>query len=117
MLVLWCGLQGVRHHRNGIRHPALPHEQVHVAEHHFRIGGTNLDRKLEALLKASRIKKPSQIYQIVSKAAGDEAVFLLYHSQNRVVQERIRNYIQKYIPRHRIVYRFFDVYDLEEQRL
>jgi tRNA nucleotidyltransferase (CCA-adding enzyme) len=55
-------------------------------------------RKLEALLKASRIKKPSQIYQIVSKAAGDEAVFLLYHSQNKVVQERIRNYIQKYIP-------------------
>jgi hypothetical protein len=25
-------------------------------------------------------------------------VFLLYHSQNKVVQERIRNYIQKYIP-------------------
>ena len=55
-------------------------------------------RKLEASLKAARIKKPSQIYQIVSKAAGDEVVFLLYHSQNKVVQERIRNYIQKYIP-------------------
>jgi tRNA nucleotidyltransferase/poly(A) polymerase len=55
-------------------------------------------RKLEGALKAARIKKPSQVYQIVSKAAGDEVVFLLYHSQNKLVQERIRNYIQKYIP-------------------
>ena len=55
-------------------------------------------RKLEGALKATRIKKPSQVYQIVSKAAGDEVVFLLYHSQNKLVQERIRNYIQKYIP-------------------
>ena len=55
-------------------------------------------RKLEAALKAARIKKPSQVYQIVSKAAGDEVVFLLYHSQNKLVQERIRNYIQKYMP-------------------
>jgi tRNA nucleotidyltransferase/poly(A) polymerase len=55
-------------------------------------------RKLEGALKAARIKKPSQVYQIVSKAPGDEVVFLLYHSQNKLVQERIRNYIQKYIP-------------------
>jgi tRNA nucleotidyltransferase (CCA-adding enzyme) len=55
-------------------------------------------RKLETALKAARIKKPSQVYQIVSKAAGDEVVFLLYHSQNKLVQERIRNYIQTYVP-------------------
>jgi tRNA nucleotidyltransferase (CCA-adding enzyme) len=55
-------------------------------------------RKLEQALKAARVKKPSHIYQVLSKAPGDELAFLLYHSQNRVVQERIRNYIQKYIP-------------------
>jgi hypothetical protein len=33
------------------------------------------------------------------------------------LQESMEDYIQKYVPRHRIVYRFFDVYDLEEQRL
>jgi tRNA nucleotidyltransferase/poly(A) polymerase len=55
-------------------------------------------KKLESALKAARIKKPSQVYQLLSKAPGDEAVFLLYRSQNKVVQERIRNYIQKYIP-------------------
>jgi tRNA nucleotidyltransferase/poly(A) polymerase len=55
-------------------------------------------RKLENALKSARLRKPSQVYQVVSKAPGDEVVFLLYHSQNKLVQERIRNYIQKYIP-------------------
>ena len=55
-------------------------------------------RKLEHALKAAKLKKPSQVYQVLSKAAGDEVVFLLYHSQNKLVQERIRNYIQKYLP-------------------
>jgi len=55
-------------------------------------------KKLENALKTARLKKPSQVYQILSKAAGDEVVFLLYHSQNKIVQERIRNYIQKYMP-------------------
>jgi tRNA nucleotidyltransferase (CCA-adding enzyme) len=55
-------------------------------------------KKLETALKSARLKKPSQVYQILSKAAGDEVVFLLYHSPNKQVQERIRNYIQKYVP-------------------
>jgi tRNA nucleotidyltransferase/poly(A) polymerase len=55
-------------------------------------------RKLETGLKSARLKKPSQVYLILSKAPGDEVVFLLYHSQNKLVQERIRNYIQKYMP-------------------
>ena len=33
------------------------------------------------------------------------------------LQEFMENYIQRYVPRHRIVYRWFDVYDLEEQRI
>jgi hypothetical protein len=32
-------------------------------------------------------------------------------------QEYIEDYIQKYVPRNRVVYRWFDAYDLEEQRL
>jgi tRNA nucleotidyltransferase (CCA-adding enzyme) len=55
-------------------------------------------RKLEQALKAPRLKKPSQVYQVLSKAASDEVVFVLYHSQNKLVQERIRNYIQRYVP-------------------
>jgi hypothetical protein len=33
------------------------------------------------------------------------------------LQEYMEDYIPKYIPRHRVVYHWFDVYDLEEKRL
>src|SRR5262249_60585724 len=37
-------------------------------------------KKLESALKSARIRKPSHVYQVVSKAAPDEILFLLYHS-------------------------------------
>jgi tRNA nucleotidyltransferase (CCA-adding enzyme) len=55
-------------------------------------------RKLEGDLKSARLKKPSQVYALLSKAPVDEIVFLLYHSPIRLIQDRIRNYLQKYIP-------------------
>jgi len=55
-------------------------------------------RKLEQALKSARVKKPSHVYQILSGAHPDEMVFLLGNSAQRVVQERIRNYLQKYLP-------------------
>jgi tRNA nucleotidyltransferase/poly(A) polymerase len=55
-------------------------------------------KKLENALKSVRIKKPSQVYQIVSPAAPDEVIFLMYHSSQKPVQERLRNYFQKYLP-------------------
>jgi hypothetical protein len=36
---------------------------------------------------------------------------------SRELQEYMEDYIQRYIPRNRVVYRWFDVYDFEEQRL
>jgi tRNA nucleotidyltransferase (CCA-adding enzyme) len=55
-------------------------------------------KKLEQVLKSARMKLPSQIYQTLVKAPSDELLFLLYRSQQRVVQDRIRNYSQKYYP-------------------
>jgi hypothetical protein len=55
-------------------------------------------KKLENALKSVRIKKPSQVYQIVAPAAPDEVLFLMYHSAQKPVQERLRNYFQKYLP-------------------
>jgi tRNA nucleotidyltransferase (CCA-adding enzyme) len=55
-------------------------------------------RKLEAALKAPRVRKPSHVYQILLGAAPDEVLFLLYHSALKPVQERIRNYYEKYLP-------------------
>lgn len=55
-------------------------------------------RKLEQAVKSTRIRKPSQVYEVLCGAAADEMVLLLCHSAHRVVQERIRNYLQKYLP-------------------
>ncbi|HWB95842.1 MAG TPA: hypothetical protein VG672_04045 [Bryobacteraceae bacterium] len=55
-------------------------------------------RKLETALKSARLRKPSLVYQVLSSARSDEILFLLYRSTQRLVQERIRNYLQKYIP-------------------
>ncbi|HWB82743.1 MAG TPA: hypothetical protein VG675_01300 [Bryobacteraceae bacterium] len=55
-------------------------------------------KKLENALRSARIRKPSHVYQIVSVAALDEILFLLCHSNQKPVQERLRNYFQKYVP-------------------
>jgi tRNA nucleotidyltransferase (CCA-adding enzyme) len=55
-------------------------------------------RKLEQALKSPRVRKPSHVYQILADAPPDEMVFLLANSTQRTVQERIRNYLQKYLP-------------------
>ncbi len=55
-------------------------------------------KKLEHALKSARLRLPSQVYQTLIKAPGDELLFLLYRSQQRTVQDRIRNYLQKYYP-------------------
>ena len=55
-------------------------------------------RKLETTLRSARIRKPSQVYHLVSAAEADEVLFLLYHSALKPVQERLRNHFQKYLP-------------------
>ena len=55
-------------------------------------------KKLETALRSPRIRRPSQVYQIALEAAPDEILFLLYHSALKPVQERLRNYFQKYVP-------------------
>jgi tRNA nucleotidyltransferase/poly(A) polymerase len=54
-------------------------------------------RKLESALRSARVHKASQVYRIVSVARPDEVLFLLYHSPLKPVQERLRNYYQKYL--------------------
>jgi tRNA nucleotidyltransferase/poly(A) polymerase len=55
-------------------------------------------KKLETSLRAARVKKASHVYQIMTAAAPDEILFQLYHSTVKPVQERMRNYYQKYLP-------------------
>ena len=54
-------------------------------------------KRTETALKSARIKKPSQVYHLVAPAQPDEVLFLLYKSALKPVQERLRNYFQKYL--------------------
>ncbi len=55
-------------------------------------------KKLEKALKSPKLHKPSALYLALAKAAGDEVLFLLLYSSHRIVQDRIKNYLQKYLP-------------------
>jgi tRNA nucleotidyltransferase/poly(A) polymerase len=55
-------------------------------------------KKLEKELKSAKLQKPSHIYQVLIKAPGDQVLFLLLKSSERLVQDRIKNYLQKYLP-------------------
>jgi tRNA nucleotidyltransferase (CCA-adding enzyme) len=54
-------------------------------------------KKLESTLKSSRITKPSHVYDALCDASTDEILLVLYDSAQRVVQDRIRAYYQKYL--------------------
>ncbi len=55
-------------------------------------------RGLERALKSAKLHKPSQVYRALIDAAGEHVLFLLIRSEHRIVQDRIRNYLQKYLP-------------------
>ena len=55
-------------------------------------------KKLERELKADKLKKPSQLYQTVIKAPGEQVLWLTVYSGQRLVQDRIKNYFEKYLP-------------------
>ncbi len=55
-------------------------------------------RKLERDLKSPKLNRPSAVYAAASKGAGELVIFLLAHSQLRIVQDRLKNYVQKYLP-------------------
>jgi len=55
-------------------------------------------KKLERELKSPKLQKASQLYQLLIKAPGEVMLYLLLHSAQRIVQDRIRNYFQKYLP-------------------
>jgi len=54
-------------------------------------------KKLESALKSARLRQASQVYQVCSQAREDELVILLYRSPVKLVQDRIKNYLQKYL--------------------
>ncbi len=54
--------------------------------------------KLERLLKSPKLHKPSDLYLALAQVPGEEMLFLLLYSSERIVQDRIKNYLGKYLP-------------------
>ncbi|HTS75195.1 MAG TPA: hypothetical protein VMG40_03270 [Bryobacteraceae bacterium] len=55
-------------------------------------------KKLERDLKSAKLQKPSQLYQVLIKAPGELVLYLMVYSEQRLVQDRIKNYFGKYLP-------------------
>ena len=54
--------------------------------------------KFERQLATAKITKPSISYALLSKVPGEILLFLLARSGQRLVIDRIKNYLQKYLP-------------------
>jgi tRNA nucleotidyltransferase (CCA-adding enzyme) len=55
-------------------------------------------KKFDKDLRSPKLQKPSHLYQVLVKAPGELVLYLLVYSDQRLVQDRIRNYFQKYLP-------------------
>jgi tRNA nucleotidyltransferase (CCA-adding enzyme) len=55
-------------------------------------------KKLERALTSAKLQKPSALYTVLSKAPREHVLFLLMKSNQRIVVDRLRNYLQKYLP-------------------
>jgi tRNA nucleotidyltransferase (CCA-adding enzyme) len=54
-------------------------------------------KKLEKNLKGGKLNRPSLVYRALFEQPGEEILFVLARSNERIVQDRIKNYLQKYI--------------------
>lgn len=55
-------------------------------------------KKLEKQLKSPKLKRPSLAYATLNSAVGEEVIFILARSTERLVIDRVKNYFQKYLP-------------------
>lgn len=55
-------------------------------------------KKVENELATAKLQRPSALHAILSKVPGELLLFLLMHSSQRLVLDRVKNYLQKYLP-------------------
>jgi tRNA nucleotidyltransferase/poly(A) polymerase len=54
--------------------------------------------KIEKELATAKLQRPSALYAILNKVPGELMLFLLMRSSQRLVLDRVKNYLQKYLP-------------------
>jgi len=55
-------------------------------------------KQLEKALKSPKLRKASQVYEVLHEAPGETVLYVFLNTRERIVQDRIRNYFQKYLP-------------------
>jgi tRNA nucleotidyltransferase (CCA-adding enzyme) len=55
-------------------------------------------KKIESELAAAKLQRPSALHATLSKVPGELLLFMLMHSSQRLVIDRVKNYLQKYLP-------------------
>lgn len=55
-------------------------------------------KSLETALKSAKLVKPSLVYAVLAEASAEYVFVLLGKSAVRLVQDRIKNYLQRYLP-------------------
>jgi len=88
---------------------------VEIDYHDFRsiVATGATDDEIAEWIEKSAKKRPRAEIVAWNNKERDLRLSDLQHE----LQEYMENYIQRYVPRNRVVYHWFDVYDLEEQRI
>lgn len=55
-------------------------------------------KKLESAVTSAKLQKPSHVWAVLAAAPGEDVIFLFARSSQRLAVDRIRNYLQKYLP-------------------
>jgi len=55
-------------------------------------------KKLETALQSAKLNRASLVYHTLRTAPGDQVLYLLYRSQQRLVQDRLKKYLTIYVP-------------------
>ena len=55
-------------------------------------------KKLEKSLMSAKLQRPSAVYALLSQEPSELLVYLLAYSSQRLPVDRIKNYLQKYLP-------------------
>ncbi len=71
----------------------IPKEEVD-ASHKLETRANKLDKELAS----AKIARPSELYGILSKIPAEVLLFVLMRSNHRLVLDRVKNYLQKYLP-------------------
>ena len=64
------------------------------ASHKLEVRANKLDKELAV----AKITRPSALYALLNKVPGEVLLFILMRSNHRLVLDRVKNYLQKYLP-------------------